>query len=518
MRNLLRFLLVLFCLPAFGAGVERIAVTVTITNVPVTSNTLTINATTRTWTNLSSSAYILTNLVNINYSTTNLANNLASFPLSGPMTFEWLGTNSFRLRAPIGGALAASSVGNWCTLTLSTQSAVQTFAALWPMENLPGELSNRTNQASSFVSGLGIYSTNAFPTNSTAVSNHLTKGASPQQYVASPVQFNGTLRAGGAVALTNGFTSATTNINPVSSNLVNYGNAIRSEGTGGNSFQVGSNAQALGSFSTAVGNSSIAEGTRSIALGYGSFATNTDSFAIGTGAIAFTNNATAIGVSAYARGDQSLALGYGTDADINAVAIGPEVVAGYQAMAIGGSATAYRSATLGFGATSAKTNSTAIGTSATTTTTNQIRLGTASDFVSIPGVLEVSGTQTNTTFTGTNVVNGRMDFKPRSNTSLANGYNSAVILGTNVYIRFSGPSAAYTNVGFASAQDGTYHIAQFDNPGLSFTLLDSSGLDVTPANRILTGTGALLNSTNNPAVFQLLYDGSVSRWRVLSFR
>lgn len=128
------------------------------------------------------------------------------------------------------------------------------------------------------------------------------------------------------------------------------------------------------------------------------------------------------------------------------------------------------------------------------------------------------GTATNNTWTGTNVLNGRLDLTPRANTALANGYNSGTVLGTNVYIRCSGPTAAYTNAGFAAAVDGTWHKVQFDNPGLSYTLLPESGLEATAANRILTGTGALLNSTNNPAVAELMYDGAASRWRIWSFR
>src|SRR5690348_10200981 len=163
MRNILRLAFLFCCLPVFGAGVERISLVVTVTNVPVTGNTLTIISTTRTFTNISSSAYILTNLTGVGPSTTNLANNLASFPISGSLAFEWLATNSFRLRAPIGGALSASSSGNWGTLTLSTQSGPQTFTAIWPMENMPGDNTNRTNQASSLVHGIGLFSNEAFP-------------------------------------------------------------------------------------------------------------------------------------------------------------------------------------------------------------------------------------------------------------------------------------------------------------------------------------------------------------------
>ena len=77
-----------------------------------------------------------------------------------------------------------------------------TMSASWNA-SVPISVENATNQtniASLLVKGISDSSTNAFATNSAALSNALVKGASPQQYVAGPVQFNGTLRAGSAVA------------------------------------------------------------------------------------------------------------------------------------------------------------------------------------------------------------------------------------------------------------------------------------------------------------------------------
>ncbi len=157
-------------------------------------------------------------------------------------------------------------------------------------------------------------------------------------------------------------------------------------------------------------------------------------------------------------------------------------------------------------------------TTPTTTITPIGRLHISSSGLVTVSNLFYAAAITNATLRGTNAINGRLDFTPRNNTALANGYNSGVILGTNVYVRMSGPSAAYTNAGFAAEVAGSYHIAQFDNPGLSFTILHDSALDAAAANRIYTGTGALVNSTNNPAVLTLYYDEGVSRWRLISIR
>lgn len=514
MKTLIRLLLLLSCLPSFGAGLERIALTVTVTNVPVTSNTFTVNATTRTWTNLDSTSYILTNLAGIGPATTNLANNLASFPLSGPMTFEWLGTNSFRLRAPIGGALAASSAGDWATLTLSTQSGPQTLAALWPMENLPGALSNRTNQASSFVYGLGIYSTNAFPTNSTATSNSLTKGASPQQYVSSPVQFNGVLRGAASVALTNGYTKTVTNIDSYHSNLVNYGNAIRSEGSGGNSLQVGSNAVASGPISMAIGNNSIASSNSALAVGISAIATNEQGTALGNNARTIGDAATAVGSFASAS-TNSFAGGFNAFAELGGVAVGQDSSAagGLRPIAIGNNAQAGASSATAIGnfASAAHATSTAIGASATTTTTNQIRLGTASETVSIPGVLEVSGTQTNTVFSGTNKFDLAVSHSVSNITTLANGVN-LVDPGFKTYIVVSGPTAAYSLDKLTRGYDG--RVIEFEKQdSYTMTINDESGSAGGAAtDRIRTGTGGAVTLTNNPGSFAVRYNASLGRW------
>lgn len=497
--------LLLTCFSAPTAS--RISATVTVTNVPVTGNTFTLNSSTRTWTNAHSSTTILTNLVGINASATNLFNNYASYPIGGGIEHVWLNTNQLKFVGAFGGSLSGSITGNWGTLVLSTQSGPSTFTALWPMENMDAA-TNRTNQGSSLVYGLGIYSTNAFPTNATAISNFITKGAAVgPQHITSELRLSGNLNNGtGRLSV---------------SNLLNYGSAIRSEGSGGNSLQLGSNALARGDLSIAIGNGSVASNTTTMAIGTGAVATNDYSMAIGNGAIAGEgSDALAIGRAATAYGPSTQAIGQGSIADGSAALAIQSEVTGTNSIGIGptSSVSANTATALGYGATIVHHNSTALGYSATTTTTNQIMLGTSAETVSIPGVLAISGTQTNTTFRGTNVINGRIDFIAGARTGLANGYNSGTVLGTNVYFRISGPTAAYTNAGFSAAVDGTWHKLQFDNPGLSYTILDSSGLEATAANRILTGTGALLNSTNNPVFAELIYDASAARWRVISFR
>lgn len=435
----LRILLALLILGSLANAAERVSVTVTVTNPPVTGNGLVINGATRTWTNASSSTTILTNLASVNGSATNLYNDYANFRIGGGVDIKWIETNQVRFISPFGTPISGSLVGGtWASLVISTQSGPQTFDAAWPMENLVGE-TNRTNQGSSLVYGLGIYSTNAFPTNATATSNYITKGASAGQTISAPLTISSLtmarLRTNGSIWFTNGplnsasYLTADTNGYPVlrqytgialdpldDLGFINQDHIL--------TLQVANRIFPLKS-------------TNFVAGGF-------------SGNYWFTENT------------------WSNSANI------------FQ---------------LGFLATNAVLHS--------SKQTNATTMGTAAR---------------DSTLTGTNVINGRIDLIAGNRTTLANGYNSGTILGTNVYLRMSGPSAAYTNAGFAAAVDGSWHKLQFDNPGLSYTILDNSGLDAVAANRILTGTGGLINSTNNPVFVEVIYDAVNTKWRVIAFR
>lgn len=521
-----RFLVILFVLcVAFLSNAEaadRITATIAVTNAPLgNSNTITINGNIRTFTNAvtGSPGTLVQQTNSIPWTATNLINQLTDYRVS---QFHFLGqsaSNNVRITGTVGEALTVSLAGLWGTITYSTQNVTIANVVRVPMSAEYD--TNRAWIASLTVLGLSDYATNGFSTNAAALANYVSKGASALQEIISPVLFSGGLR-GSNVRQTNGFTSAFTNINSVSSNHVNFGNAIRSEGSGGNSFQAGSNALAVGTFSVAIGNGSIASNTTTLAIGTEAKATNDYSMAVGNSAIAGGTDTLAVGRGAQAYESSAMAVGQGAIAQgTGAVALQSEVT-GNSSIGIGASSSvsATNSTVVGPGATSVYNDSSAFGKNATTTTTNQIRLGTSSDTVSIPGMLDVSGTITNINATGTNRISGQLVFVPVSNAGLANGYNAGVAINS-AYVKFSGPSAAYTNAGFSAANkmDGRMHFCQFDNPGLSMTLLHDSGLDPgNSTNRIYTGTGALLNSTNRVVHVIMSYDDSVTAWRVWSFR
>jgi len=300
----------------------------------------------------------------------------------------------------------------------------------------------------------------------------ITKGA------ATNLNLFGSTNRGYVVAFTNGYWTNGTLDSPKTTNLVNHGDAISSPGNGTSSEQFGAAAHARNDYDTAFGASTLATNGNSSALGYSATAFAGGS-AVGALSTANTNSA-AVGYGARAAGIENVVIGPNSDDD-------------------------------GFA------NIILLGDSITPTADNQVIIGGSSQTVTIGGPI-VSATASNTTIRGTTTINGRIDLTSGARTTLANGYNSGTVLGTNAYIRLSGASAACTNAGFAAGVDGTLYVLQVDNPGLSYTLLNESGLEATAANRILTGTGALANSTNNPVMLGLIYDGTSSRYRLLYLR
>lgn len=518
MKTIFSILMLLGVLTAGAA--DRITATIAVTNAPIgNTNTLTINANVRTFTNTvtGSPGTLIQETNSIPWSATNILNQLTDYRIS---QFHFLGqsqSTNVTVVGAVGEALTVTLAGGWGFVTYSTQTVSSpTFIVRVPLT--VEQTSNRTHIASLLVQGQSDNSTNSFATNAVAMTNYLTRGASPQQYVVGPMQFNGTLRGASQVALTNGFTSAVTNINSVSSNHINYGNAIRSEGSGGNSLQVGSNAVASGPLSLAIGNGSIASSNSATAIGVGAVSTNGGGIALGTSARTTGASATALGESAVA-GASAVSVGNAATADGGSIAIGQDAtsLSVLQGTAVGNNSqvTANYGVALGYLANSGHSNSVAMGANSATTTTNQIRLGTASETVSVPGVLEVSGTQTNTIFSGTNKFQLAVSFTATNITSLANGAND-VDPGFKTYLRVSGPTAAYSIDKIDRGYDGRILIIQ-KTDSYTMTVINSSGAGVLGDEaKILTGTGGTLTITNNPGFVQLIYDATASRWGVIN--
>lgn len=484
-KRILPFIAALLVTVAAPAA-ERITLLITVTNVPVTGNTLTINSSIRTWTNAHTASTILTNLVSTNHATTNLFQQIAQYPYSGGIVQQWASSNAFRLIGAYGGALSGLQTGNWASLVLSTQSGPSTFTAIWPMENMVGE-TNRTNQGSSLVYGLGIYSTNALPANSTALSNVVNLYSN--QTVAGNKTLTGTntltnssFLAGNIVnaliVVTNARISNAVIHTMISTNGTNHGLSFSSPGAYPNSQQFGGGTVSSGG-ALVVGQGAVA-GTNGVAIGPLSGA--------GHYSVAFGSGADASGAT------NSVAIGQNSSVALasNSVALGKDTQIGDR-----------------------HHNSIVIGYAAASTTNDQVVLGASTHTVIVPGMVSITGTQTNTVFSGSNRFDGPISLTRSNMTTLANGVN-LIEPGWRNYIKVSGPSAAYSIDKITGGWDGRRLLIQ-KNDAFTLTIANESGSGGgADTDRILTGTGANGTITNAPGFVELIYDSAAGRWGVIS--
>jgi hypothetical protein len=267
-------------------------------------------------------------------------------------------------------------------------------------------------------------------------------------------------------------------VNLKTTNLVNYGSAISSPSAGSlqsEQFGNGASAGVLGAL--AVGAAASASGGLSTAVGNGSSASGANATALGEASAAAANNSTALG---------------------NATVIGATHL-----------------------------NSTAVGYAASTTTSNQVMLGSAGISVVVNNQLAVTGGSTfggaltNLTHSGTNNYPAGSDiaFGRYALTTLANGINQDIVIGTNVVVDVTGPTAAFSIEGIAGGRDGKLAIIVSTNAGFNMTIATEGGAtgnDPTPANRIISLSGAD-RTTTGPGAAILWYHGTYQRWILLSF-
>lgn len=125
----------------------------------------------------------------------------------------------------------------------------------------------------------------------------------------------------------------------------------------------------------------------------------------------------------------------------------------------------------------------------------------------------------NSTHWGTNYFPSGSDisFGRYAVTSLANGNNAAVPVGTNVFVEVSGPSAAFTICGINASpnRDGKL-VVIVNQTGFDMTIAHQSGTDPAAANRIINMTGADRTTTGNGTA-TLIYSASAARWLLINF-
>lgn len=458
-----KILILATCLALPVSAAEYITASVTFTNPPATGETITRNGSTARWTNgpANSTAWLQTN------GPTGSATNL----------WRFLGANNpalyTRMTSPtnvtVSGAGLTLSADAYALVTLTTNVQTNNTIVTVPIANQSA--ANATNISSLLLKAINDHASNSFGTNITALANYLSLG--PQVQRASNKVFE-------AIHITGSAVSNSTLVNIPSANV---GTLIATSFT----------ARAASITNGFITNSPAILTTNLQVVG-GGYATNMD-----------FNKVTATNVTVRDRLDISASGGVAALVLFN------------QTFALG-----QESSTLDFFLENVDSGQMLQrwenngNTTLTSPTVVSNHLSVRTNFTANGlATFEAGVTETNVATFGTNKIAARVDFTPRANSSLADGNNSGIILGSNVYVRISGPSGAYTNAGFAAEQDGSFHILQFDNPANNMTILDNSGLDATAANRIRTGTGGNLNFTNNPVILRAIYDANASRWRLL---
>lgn len=581
-----------FCLPARAAADFYTVVTVVVTNNLTPgiktngTDTITVNGDTRTGTNIIASNpakfFFGTNVNAV--SATNLYNHIALYSFGSGSTRlspRWLYTNTFQLFGQINQAVAAAAAGTWGTVNLTNYTttnrtemvAPSTAVASITQTNFGNAIADYLNVGATFLSQTAYsmsnylnqaqaqqfsnktfqhtvllgpsrfnYLTNMSGTNFAFTNGVLSQIAVDRGTLAGISSFQGTNAGAVNIGFTNGFEVSVTNINPVLSNAVNYGNAIRSEGSGGNSLQVGSNAIAAGTRSISIGNSSVATNADTTSIGTGALATNqyalalgnvalaygVDSMAIGRGSLAATNFAMALGQGSAANANGALSFGAGSAANAEGsltIGVGGSVSSGaYQGMAIGnGSIVSFgiQGMSIGPNAFNIYSNSLALGppnnagTGVTTTTTNQIRVGTSTHTTSIPGALEAA-TDRNAALVGTNTVDGILALKnPLTVSSIAPGHNVIDSSSNTVLYLTGSPSGAWTLGGFTGAKNDGRQLLVINQTGFDINIQNESGTAPTAGDRILTyaTAGGVTNVTvTGNGVMWFNYSATASRW------
>ncbi len=469
MRILLSLLLALAAMPCYA--VDKIIATLSVTNFPTTNGqTITVNGNVRTFTNnvVLTSVQVGTNATAAG-SKTNLYNQIALFPFTQIVLVD-KGSTNFDIAASSGVALTVTLSAGWGTVSYATQTVATSVAVRVPYGIEAG--AQQTNITSGIVAMVGASAnTNSIPASALSMANFGTLATAQtvsgaKNFTSTTSEYygyvsNATKISGNVDTLTNGTWRTGILISPTLTNGVNYGNAFRSPGSGTTSEQFGSGAIATGDYSVAIGQGAGSVGNYSIALGQTADADGVASIAIGQGAVANSDYSISIGSTLV--GPNSTAIGLFSQAD--------------------------------------NTTSTAIGYSAQTTTDSQIRIGSSTEYVSIPGNLKVEG-------------NSEIRWARFPITTLANGNNAGIAVGTNTFIEVSGPSAAFNINGIAGGSDGKFLII-LNQTTYNMTIAHDSGTDPTAANRIYSMTGADRATTGNGAAL-LIYSGAASRWILIS--
>lgn len=143
-----------------ASAVDRITLTVTVTNTPSDGNTFTLNSDVRTWADgvVTPGTQVEVG-ASIGASTTNLFLQIAANPFT-QVSPKWIATNQFELIGAVDLGMSGSTSGSWGTLSYTTQTVARLTSLRVPMSALSNTI--RTNDATQIITGLNAYAQNQF--------------------------------------------------------------------------------------------------------------------------------------------------------------------------------------------------------------------------------------------------------------------------------------------------------------------------------------------------------------------
>lgn len=468
-------------LPLHIFAQNKITASVTITNLTVNGLTFTVNGDTRTWTNnvVNAATQVLTNADTTGCgSKTNLLSQIRATPFSQVVSVD-TGSNTFNLVGNSGLAISLSLSGTYGKVSYTTQTVAQLIALVGPVSAIP-TAGGRTNVASDIVGGINA------PENTNQISQIATAAAQ-------------------LVGTTN---SQTINgqKNFSNSNNVYFGKIVDSPSIGGSVSNLTG-----GYWSNGIVDSSTLQGNSEISITNHTPSAPTiqiyDADASDLFYIFHQAQIAGIGIA-----DSFVGITNHSEIDLRNDGGGIDYLVNTTTGNLSGAHHSFFIQNIErFGITTNGVSSTLFSGNAGGLT--NINAGALTNAIP-PGPLS-GATITNATLLGmiSMPANSDIVFARKSISSLANGNNAAIPIGTNVFIEVSGPSGSFAINGIANGRDGKV-IFILNQSGFQMTIANESGTDPTAANRIRT-LGAATDLVLTNALVQLIYSGNNSRWIVM---
>lgn len=473
-----RLLSTLFLFCAFGAfaAVQEQRLYYVITNAPSTNGqTVSVNGVTRIFTNTASGSTFIQTNASIGGTATNLYNHFSTYPIVGGALLSRTNTNCVVLYIPAGTLVSFGISSNLGYVTSVTNSTTNGITPRFPIEVQVPNVA--TNLASLIVSALSGYSTQAFATNSAALSNYLSLGPQTQTF-SNKIALNTTNRNG-------------TITNAVVTNSV---------------FGAGTLAGRVANSGTIVG-------------GTITNATVTNSTVGGATLSGRINGAAAVIVDASVSNLVAVAnvyLGQTTITNGLYILTGDGAIRPF--LNIANQWSLYGDTGAGYLVLTDDNLSQDIVQFAGADGTVFTLPVTVENNATVNSNLTVLGSSTflHTLASGSNRISGSLYLSRTNITTLANGVNLVDPGLYSTYIKVSGPSAAYSIDKINRGWDGRRITIQ-KTDSFTLTLANESGSGGgAAADRVLTGTGANVTITNNPGFVTLIYDPDTSRWGIES--